>query len=76
MSIFDMQEYFQYLKKRSLVGFVHRELLVYPKLSRKLNGKLLDVGSGINDFVRFRANPIDADISRHNVDIACSRDWM
>lgn len=56
------------MKRRSLAGFLYRKYLLYPKLSRKLSGKVLDVGCGIGDFVRFRADTIGADINGHNVD--------
>lgn len=63
----DMQAYFQYLRRRSFSGYLYRKFLLYPKLSGKLSGKVLDYGCGIGDFVRFRANTIGADINRHNV---------
>lgn len=68
MPLADKQDYFQYLKRRSLAGFLYRKYLLYPKLSKKLTGKVLDVGCGIGDFVRFRTDTIGADINSHNVD--------
>jgi len=68
MPSLDMQSYCQYLSRRSLVGLLYRKYFLYPKLCGKLTGKVLDVGCGIGDFVRFRANTIGADINSHNVD--------
>lgn len=68
MPSLDMQSYCQYLSRRSLLGLFYRKYFLYPKLCGKLTGKVLDVGCGIGDFVRFRANTIGADINGHNVD--------
>lgn len=68
MPLPDMQAYSQYLRQRSLAGFLYRTYFLYPRLSRKLTGRVLDYGCGIGDFVRFRANTVGADINRHNVD--------
>ena len=57
------QEYFEYLSKRSLLGLIYRRFYLYPKLSSYLNGKILDVGCGIGDFIRYNANVIGVDIN-------------
>lgn len=62
-----MEAYSQYLKGRSFSGFLYRKYYLYPKLTRKLSGKVLDYGCGIGDFVQFRANTVGADINSHNV---------
>ena len=67
MQFSEMEAYSQYLKGRSLSGFLYRKYCLYPKLTRKLSGKVLDYGCGIGDFVRFRANTVGVDINSHNV---------
>jgi SAM-dependent methyltransferase len=62
------EAYYQYLRKRSLAGYLYRKYLLYPRLCRKLTGSVLDYGCGIGDFVRSRPNTIGVDINSHNVD--------
>ena len=62
------EEYFLYLKKRSKLGLFYRQYLLYPKLSRLLKGKALDIGCGLGDFVKFRDNTVGVDINSHLVD--------
>lgn len=73
MPILDMEAYSQYLKNRSISGLLYRKYYLYPKLARKLTGKVLDYGCGIGDFVQFRANTIGVDINSHNVDYCRQR---
>lgn len=61
MTNFD--EYFSYLKHRSKLGLFYRKYLLYPRLCRFLNGRVLDVGSGIGDFVAFRPKTVGVDIN-------------
>lgn len=59
--------YFNYLRKRSLIGLMYRWGYLYPLLSRYLKGDALDVGCGIGDLLRFRKNTLGVDINRENV---------
>ena len=68
MPTLDMEAYSQYLKQRSISGLLYRKYYLYPKLARKLTGRVLDYGCGIGDFVQFRANTVGVDINGHNVD--------
>ena len=64
---FGHSEYFRYLKNRSLLGFVYRNLLLYPCLSKSLKGSTLDIGCGIGDMLGFRPNTVGVDINPLNV---------
>lgn len=59
--------YHDYLKTRSLKAKVYRKYLLYPILSKQLEGKTLDIGCGIGDFLEFRNNTIGADINERLV---------
>ncbi|WP_261842348.1 class I SAM-dependent methyltransferase [Aliamphritea ceti] len=63
-------EYHEYLLKRSFLGKIYRNLLLYPKLIKYCSGRVLDVGCGIGDFLTFCDGRIDAhgvDINENNV---------
>ena len=57
------EEYFEYLRGRSNLGYLYRKYLLYPKLCKALTGKTLDVGCGIGDFVNYRRNTVGVDIN-------------
>jgi SAM-dependent methyltransferase len=63
----DYAEYFEYLKTRSVLGQIYRNYWLYPRLSRLLNGRVLDVGCGIGDFLVFRRGTVGADVNPHTV---------
>lgn len=73
MPIQDLEAYSTYLRKRSLSGYLYRNLFLYPKLARKLAGRVLDYGCGIGDFVQFRDNTVGVDINSHNVSYCVQR---
>lgn len=60
-------EYFNYLKKRSKIAKIYRMSWLYPKLSQHLNGKVLDVGCGIGDFLDYRPGTVGVDINMQAV---------
>ncbi|MFT5452064.1 MAG: SAM-dependent methyltransferase [Enterobacterales bacterium] len=62
----DNLTYLNYLKRRSILGKLYRQYWLYPRLARQISGRVLDIGCGIGDFVRYRANTIGVDV---NVDI-------
>lgn len=62
------KQYFEYLGKRSLVGGIYRNWLLYPRLSLSLKGKTLDYGCGIGDYLRYKSNTVGADINQYNID--------
>jgi SAM-dependent methyltransferase len=56
-------DYYKYLKTRSNLGLFYRMRWLYPRLDRLLNGKTLDIGCGIGDFLSFRKNTFGVDIN-------------
>jgi len=59
--------YGEYLKSRSRLGGVYRTYYLYPRISRRLRGRTLDVGCGIGDFLQFRPDTIGVDINANTV---------
>jgi SAM-dependent methyltransferase len=59
--------YFSYLKTRSSFGLIYRKFWLYPVLCSFLQGRVLDIGCGIGDFVAFRPNTIGVDINPRTV---------
>jgi SAM-dependent methyltransferase len=57
------KEYFEYLNKRSHLGFLYRKYWLYPRLSKLLVGKTLDVGCGVGDMLSFRPDTTGVDIN-------------
>jgi ubiquinone/menaquinone biosynthesis C-methylase UbiE len=56
-------EYYKYLTRRTIKAKIYRNYFLYPILSKHLNGKVLDVGCGIGDFISFRKNTIGVDVN-------------
>lgn len=61
------EEYFEYLKKRSRLGWLYRRYWLYPRLCQYLDGKTLDIGCGIGDFLKFRTDTVGVDINSATV---------
>ena len=57
------QAYFGYLKNRSRIGLLYRNFWLYPWICIHLSGRVLDVGCGIGDFVKFRKLTTGTDIN-------------
>jgi SAM-dependent methyltransferase len=60
-------EYFEYLRRRSWLGAFYRRHVLYPRLVRRLHGRLLDIGCGIGDMLSFRRNSVGVDINPQTV---------
>jgi len=60
-------EYADYLKKRSGLGHIYRRYWLYPRLARMLEGRALDIGCGIGDFVAFRSGTVGVDVNPETV---------
>jgi SAM-dependent methyltransferase len=60
-------EYYKYLNTRTKIGSLYRKYFLYPKLSSRLKGKILDLGCGIGDFLKFNKNAFGLDINPFNV---------
>lgn len=57
------EQYFDYLRRRSRIGLWYRNYWLYPRLCRHLFGRVLDIGCGIGDMLRFRPGTIGVDIN-------------
>lgn len=66
------KQYFEYLKTRSALGDLYRKFFLYPRISKHLHGRTLDIGCGIGDMLRHHPNCIGADINPYNVDYCLS----
>jgi ubiquinone/menaquinone biosynthesis C-methylase UbiE len=67
------EQYSAYLAKRSRLGSVYRNLVLYPKLCRYLKGDVLDIGCGIGDMLQYRPHTIGVDINPFNIAICDKR---
>jgi SAM-dependent methyltransferase len=61
------KKYFLYLQERSYLGYLYRNYWLYPKLCSHLSERVLDVGCGIGDLLRYRKNTIGCDINPETV---------
>ena len=60
--------YFDYLSKISWKGLLYRRLIVYPIIRRYCNGKVLDVGCGMGQFVKHCQGSKGVDINNDCVE--------
>jgi SAM-dependent methyltransferase len=63
MDITNSLDYCDYLKTRSALAKNYRRFYLYPRLNTFLDGRVLDVGCGIGDMLRFRKNTVGVDIN-------------
>jgi SAM-dependent methyltransferase len=63
----DDAAYFQYLRGRSRLALAYRRHYLYPRLCRHLHGKVLDVGCGIGDLLRYLPGSVGADVNAHAI---------
>jgi len=59
----DCPDYFDSLVRRKIAGLWYRNMWLYPRICRHLHGRVLDVGCGIGDMVRYRAQTIGVDVN-------------
>lgn len=59
--------YFNYLQGRTRLGALYRRWLLYPRLSRRMSGRTLDIGCGIGDMLAYRDGTIGVDINPRTV---------
>lgn len=59
----DAVDYFDYLRKRSILAWLYRTYWLYPRLCQHLSGTVLDVGCGIGDLLSFRRGTVGTDIN-------------
>jgi len=59
--------YYKYLKSRSRLGNIYRKYFLYPKITKYLKGKILDIGCGIGDYLMYNNKAFGVDINKHTV---------
>ena len=69
----DAQTYFEYLRGRSRLGELYRKYVLYPRLVRRLHGRLLDIGCGIGDMLAFRRDSVGVDVNERTVEFCLER---
>jgi SAM-dependent methyltransferase len=62
------ESYFRYLLGRGRLALIYRRYHLYPRLCRFLNGRVLDVGCGIGDFLKHRPNTVGVDVNPYLVE--------
>lgn len=66
-------EYSQYLQKRSVMGGFYRHHILYPRIAKMLKGnRVLDLGCGIGDFLKFYPAATGVDVNPCNIAICKS----
>tara|TARA_Y100001968_G_C19416576_1_gene749335 strand:- start:930 stop:1487 length:558 start_codon:yes stop_codon:yes gene_type:complete len=61
------QDYFDYLRRRSPLGYFYRRYYLYPLLQSNLINPVLDIGCGIGDYLNFNSKAIGMDINSRSV---------
>ncbi len=59
----DYDAYFEYLRRRKRAGLWWLNNWLYPRLCRYLKNRVLDVGCGVGDMVRFRSQTVGVDVN-------------
>lgn len=60
--------YFDCLRRRSRLALIYRRYWLYPALCRYFRGRVLDVGCGIGDLLRYRPETTGVDVNPYLVD--------
>lgn len=60
-------EYTEYLKTRKKIVLQYRMHLLYPRIARYLQGRVVDIGCGIGDFLHYYKDAVGADVNPHTV---------
>jgi len=60
--------YCEYLQHRTPIGRRYHDWFLFPRLCAALQGKVLDFGCGVGEFLKFRPNTIGVDINVFNID--------
>jgi len=62
------EEYFNYLISKNKVRRILRRIFFLRPIAKECNGKLLDVGCGIGEFLEIYSNAIGIDPNKYNVE--------
>ena len=65
----EQKDYYNYLLKRSALGYNYRKYFLYPKLNKYVEGLVLDLGCGIGDYLENSPKAIGIDINPFLVDL-------
>src|SRR5579862_3482232 len=65
--------YFKQLKNRLPVSYWYRYGWLYPRLSRFLKVRVLDIGCGLGDMVRYRTKTVGVDVNPKAVEYCRAR---
>jgi SAM-dependent methyltransferase len=60
--------YFSYFNQKSIIGDIYRKYFLYPAINKRLNGMVLDIGSGLGNFLKFRSNSVGVDVNPYFVE--------
>lgn len=69
----DYDAYFEYLRHRKLAGVWWLRHWLYPRISRHLSDRVLDVGCGTGEMVRFRPQTVGVDVNPRFVEYCRSQ---
>ena len=75
MSSENYLEYFNHMKKTSMLGSFYRKYMIFNTLNNNLKGKCLDIGCGLGNFVRYRKNTDAADINPISINLL-KKKWI
>ena len=67
------KEYANYLRGRSLLGLIYRNVYLYPRLASWFVGRTLDVGCGVGDMLAYCKGAVGVDINSFNIDFCIRR---
>mgnify|MGYP001579189544 FL=1 len=65
-------DYFRYLRKRSLIGILFRRLFLMPVVNY-FRGNVLDIGSGIGEFLEYYPDSVGIDVNKDCVESCVSK---
>lgn len=69
----DATTYHEYLKGRRWSGRLYHHFFLYPRLTKHLSGRVIDVGCGIGNFLAYRSHTEGVDINEKNVEHCIQR---
>lgn len=67
------EQYLEYLTGRSTLGALYRRFWLYPRVTRRLRGRCLDIGCGIGDMLLYRGQTVGVDVNPGAVEFCRAR---
>lgn len=65
--------YHRYLLRRSIKSLLYRRYYLYPVITKYIEGRVLDVGCGIGDYLKYNKRAVGVDVSGFSVDFCKSQ---